>query len=129
MIDSKLKLMDSLIASVTYLINHPEAQLHRHLAVNAAGFPVMPHDPRATCWCALGRAACDLTAEHAIWPDTFQDVYDTMRVVLSRVGLSPRTFTSLNDIRQDTDARTGNLKQLRKILNQHRENLLVDGYA
>lgn len=127
---TKLELIDTMIGSVNFLIENPEAQTRRKLAANEEGEEVLPTSPEAVCWCALGRVAHDLgiagplvqtgdaSYDKAI---SIADTYALLFKPLAAVGLGKTFFTTANDNFRNPAARQESLMLLLTKLRKHRK--------
>ncbi len=112
----KMDMLRKIIASIQWLIDHPEAQTRRELARDEGGCNVFPDSPSACKWCALGRVARDLGVKPDQTHDETRDIAsiytNLQRDIMKPLGLHTYTFVSANDRYDDPDLRQEKLKEL-----------------
>lgn len=126
--------LGKIIDAIGYLVVNPDAQLRRMLAVDANGKEVLPTDPAACRWCALGRVLHDLNTptpvigfiaespEHEL-AIQLSDLYSVATKVMAPLGLDRHMFVQANDSPKGMMTRSGSLAMLRDKLIDHRDRM------
>lgn len=131
-LDEKLATMDTIIGSITFLIDNPDAQMKKHLAVNDRFEECLPTDPAACYWCAIGRVAYDLNIAPAVEAGVSTGhtlalnlvaVYTEVDEIMAKLSISRFSFIQANDMPIKM-SRTKSLINLRDKLIDHR-NLMT----
>ena len=98
--------------TLDWLERYPRRATHGSLAVDDDGFPVLPHNPQAVCYCYLGRLCVEANIKLEMSPAGDAIIVNPLENWLEPLGVSTDQLIAANDGNRDKNKRFADLRLL-----------------